>query len=128
MAQCHLGRIYWVALNYTEAARWYRQAAQKNIDAALYNLGRIFAEGLGVPQDYTEAAKWYRRAAEQGHAVSQFNLGGFYFVGAGGLPQDNVLAHMWMSLAASRTQSEDKKEFSDTTGGASLLNANKLDS
>ncbi|MDA1310441.1 MAG: hypothetical protein O2985_12665, partial [Proteobacteria bacterium] len=42
--------------------------------------------------------KWYRKAAEQGDASAQNNLGIMYRNGKG-VPQDNVLAHMWWSLA-----------------------------
>ena len=34
--------------------------------AELYNLGSIYREALGVPQDYAEAVRWYHKAAEQG--------------------------------------------------------------
>jgi len=34
-----------------------------------FNLGLMYFQGEGVPQDYTEAAKWYRLAAEQGREV-----------------------------------------------------------
>jgi TPR repeat protein len=43
--------------------------------------------------------KWYRLAAEQGIAVAQSNLGAMYGSGKG-VPQDNVMAHMWYNIAA----------------------------
>ena len=53
---------------------WQPLAEQGHADAQL-NLGLMYAEGEGVPQDYVEAAKWYRRAAEQGHTEDQFSVG-----------------------------------------------------
>ena len=47
-----------------------------------------------------EEAKWLRRAAEQGDADAQNNLGEMYLEGTG-VPEDDVLAHMWWSLSAS---------------------------
>ncbi len=34
-----------------------------------HNIGSMYNNGEGVPQDYAEAMKWYRRAAEQGLAA-----------------------------------------------------------
>ena len=42
--------------------------AEQGNAAAQYNLGVMYDNGEGVPQDYAEAAKWYRLAAEQGEA------------------------------------------------------------
>ncbi len=50
---------------------------------AQYNLGRMYGDGLGVPQDYAEAMKWYRKSAEQGDAHGQNNLGAMYAEGQG---------------------------------------------
>ena len=38
---------------------------------------------------------------DQGHATAQNNLGEIYYNGKG-VPQDFVLAHMWLSLSSSR--------------------------
>ena len=42
--------------------------AEQGNAAAQYNLGVMYDNGEGVPQDYAEAAKSYRLAAEQGEA------------------------------------------------------------
>jgi len=47
-----------------------------------------------------EAAEWYRLAADQGNPNAQHFLGKAYEEGRG-VPQDYVLAHMWLNLAAS---------------------------
>ena len=69
-----------------------------NLDAQ-YNLGLMYDNGEGVPQDYAEAVKWYRLAAEQGHAKAQYNLGLMYDNGEG-VPQDYAEAVKWYRLAA----------------------------
>src|SRR4029434_10638846 len=66
---------------------------------AQQNLGNLYAEGRGVPQDYAAASKWFQRAAAQGHAWAQAILGGMYASGEG-IPQDYVQAYKWFSLAA----------------------------
>ena len=48
---------------------------------------------------FPEAARWYRLAADSGNATAQYNLGILYAKGEG-VPLDNVLAHMWINLAA----------------------------
>ena len=68
---------------------------------AQYNLGLMYDEGKGVPQNYAEAIGWYRKAAEQGDAYAQHNLGNMYGTGEGA-PQDYVRAHMWYDLAAAQ--------------------------
>jgi TPR repeat protein len=68
---------------------------------AQFNLGVMYAEGQGVPQDYAEALKWYRMAAAQGLADAQFNLGAMYAEGQG-VPQDDAEALKWYRLAAAQ--------------------------
>jgi TPR repeat protein len=60
---------------------------------------------MRVPQDYAEAVRWYRKAAEQGLASAQFDLGLMYASGQG-VPQDYVLAHMWLNLSASNSRGD----------------------
>ncbi len=63
--------------NQTEApdVEAVRLAAEQRDAQAQYNLGVLYAEGRGVPQDDAEAARWFRLAAEQGLADAQANLG-----------------------------------------------------
>ena len=55
--------------------KWYRLAAEQGDAVAQFNLGVMYDEGDGVPQDYATALKWYRLAAEQGHADAQQQYG-----------------------------------------------------
>ena len=54
----------------------------------------------GVPQDPVEAMKWFQRSAERGNAPAQLFVGMAYEYGSDGLPEDVVLAYMWLSVAA----------------------------
>jgi TPR repeat protein len=63
-----------------------------------YNLGLMYYNGEGVPQDYKKAVKWYRKSAEQGHAMAQSNLGLMYMSGTR-LPQDYITGYAWISVA-----------------------------
>jgi len=82
--------------------------AEQGDAVAQYNLGLMYKQGKGVPQDYKEAVRWYRVAAEQGDATAQYNLGGMYHEGQG-VPQNYIQAHMWYNLAASSTTGEDRE-------------------
>ncbi len=77
-----------------------KAAEQGHVDAQ-YNLGIMYANGEGVPQDYAEAARWYRQAAEQGHASAQHNLGAMYANGEG-VPEDDIQAYAWISIASAQ--------------------------
>lgn len=80
VAQTALGGIYWngdgVAMNKTEAVKWYRKAAEQEYAKAQYALGLAYIIGNGVAEDKVEAVKWFRKAAEQGDAVAQSRRAG----------------------------------------------------
>jgi TPR repeat protein len=50
-----------------------------------------------------------RKAADQGWDVAQERLGALYEAGYG-VPKDNVQAHMWLNLAASRVKDNYSRE------------------
>jgi TPR repeat protein len=81
----------------TALQEWRPLAEQGDADAQL-NLGFMYDNGYGVPQDFEEAVTWYRRAAEQGNNRAQYNLGILYEIGRG-VPQNKVQAHMWYDIA-----------------------------
>jgi TPR repeat protein len=85
-------------LDYAEAVKWYRKAADQGDAWAQTNLGAMYANGQGVSQDYTEALRWYRKAAEQGFARAQNNLGVMYNYGQG-VGQDYKQAVYWYQKA-----------------------------
>ena len=49
-----------------EAAHYYKLAADQGFTEAEYNLGAMYANGLGVARDVAEAIRWYERAAAKG--------------------------------------------------------------
>jgi hypothetical protein len=57
------------------AASWYRQAADRGLAKAQYDLGYMYYHGQGVPQDLAEADRWYHKAADQGYKDAQRALG-----------------------------------------------------
>jgi TPR repeat protein len=65
----------------------------------MVNMGAMYTEGQGVPQDYAQGATWFRKAAEQGHAKAQYNVGVSYRLGQGAA-QDYAQAVAWFRKAA----------------------------
>jgi TPR repeat protein len=88
-------------------------AEQGNAEAQ-FNLGSLYYQGWGVPQDYREAARWLRKAAEQGHGFAQATLGTIYAEGLQGvIEKDPPQALMWFILAAAQGDME-AMEFRDS--------------
>lgn len=54
-------------------AEVYKAAECGNKDAQ-FNLGLLYENGQGVPQDYTQAEYWYRMAADQGNSNAKDKL------------------------------------------------------
>ncbi len=87
--------------NYVAAYKIWRPLAEQGDIRAQYNLGVLYDQGRGVPQNFIEATRWYRAAAEQGHLDAQANLGFAYEQGRG-VPQDFGEAAKWYRVAAER--------------------------
>lgn len=93
------GVVAYSKSDYANAAREFRPLAEKGHAEAQYNLGFMYANGQGVPQNHAEAAKWYRLAAQQGDAEAQGNLALMYAYGQG-VSQNNIEAVRLYRLAA----------------------------
>ena len=57
--------------DYATALRNWAPLAEQGHATAQYNLGLMYRNGKGVPQNHKTAVKWYRLAAEQGDAGSR---------------------------------------------------------
>jgi TPR repeat protein len=76
-----------------------RTLAEAGDPAAQYELGVMYQNGEGVPQNYSKAVKWFRMAAEQGDSNAQYSLGLKYSVGHG-VPQNYPEAAKWHRKSA----------------------------
>jgi TPR repeat protein/S1-C subfamily serine protease/uncharacterized protein YecT (DUF1311 family) len=85
--------------DYATAMRIWRSLADQGDAAAQHNLGLMYANGQGVPQNYAAAVNWFRKAADQGDAKAQSNLGYAYLNGQG-VAQDDAAAMSWYRKAA----------------------------
>jgi TPR repeat protein len=53
-----------VSLDYAEALKWYRRAAEQGWAPAHANLGLAYLGGVGVPANLIEGDKWLRIAVQ----------------------------------------------------------------
>ncbi len=96
------GLILFLLLPCTLAAQDFsdlKSKAEQGDAHSQVDLGLLYENGKGVPQDYKEAAKWYLKAAEQGNAIAQTGLGFMYYQGKG-VPQDYTKAVKWYLKSA----------------------------
>jgi uncharacterized protein len=85
--------------DFPAAMRIWRPLADQGDPVAQNNLGVMYANGQGVPQDYAQALIWTRKAADLGDAVAQNNLGVMYRDGQG-VALDYAQAVIWFRKAA----------------------------
>ena len=82
----------------TSLAECLPLADEGNVEAQ-FCVGRLYANGFGVPMDDEQALKWYGLAAAGGHAEAQFNLGVMHANGWG-VEMNDVPAAGFYRLAA----------------------------
>ncbi len=101
------GFDFYKANNFDEArATWEKAATTKTNSAAKYKsmheLGKLYSEGQGVPQDYEKAMDWYVKASANGlpigSAEAAKSVGTLYENGFG-TPADDVKALEWYKRA-----------------------------
>jgi hypothetical protein len=84
--------------NADEVAELRARAEQGDAEAQ-FNVGVMYSDGRGVPQDEAQATAWFRKAAEHGNTDAQFCMGVNYESGLG-VPKDDVQAVVWYCRAA----------------------------
>jgi TPR repeat protein len=87
------------AHDYATALKEWQPLAKQGNRSVQFNLGLMYMDGQGVPQDFAEAAEWFRKSARQGFVKAQYNLGELLATGKG-IKKDYVEAHMWLNLCA----------------------------
>jgi len=83
---------------------------------AHYQLGQLYARGIGVEENKQTALIWFEKAAEAGHSKAQFELARIYWKGDG-VAADKVLSAQWAKAAAEKHVTEAEYLY-----GAMLVN------
>jgi TPR repeat protein len=84
--------------DYAKAFSEWKVSAEAGLADAQFDLGVLYASGLGVHQDLGEAERWYRQAAEQGYPDAEFALGEMYSRGWSAGARDQANAMRWLQL------------------------------
>ena len=94
--------------DYQKTYRLWKRSAEKGYVRVEFNLGRMYYEGNGVPENHAKAIHWFTKAAKQGRTNAQCNLGTMYANGWGVL-QDYMPAYAWFSVAAAQGDVKGKE-------------------
>jgi TPR repeat protein len=116
--------------DYSTAAKEWRPLAENGSAAAQYNLGLLYVDGHGVPQDLGQAITWFERSAQQDYAKAQLNLGAMYASGKG-VKRDYVQAYKWLNICAAKGDSKciAKRDWvAKQLKASQLANAQRLSS
>ncbi|HEU4504704.1 MAG TPA: tetratricopeptide repeat protein [Nitrospira sp.] len=84
-----------------QSTKELRKLAEGGDASAQNELGLLYYEGKGIPQNHRKAKEWFDKAVEQGHTGAQVNLGTLYLRGEGA-PQSSQMALFWFSRAAAQ--------------------------
>ena len=60
--------------NDTQAANWFRKAAEAGDVVRMRNLGLMYENGRGLPKDEAQAVTWFRKAADGGDSTAADEL------------------------------------------------------
>lgn len=80
--------------DYAAAMTWSMKAANRGNATGLYNVGYLYAHGLGVTKDDKTAFMWIQKAAMKGDKIAMATLADFYEKGEG-TDKDAVKAADW---------------------------------
>jgi len=81
----YVGRYLTYKNKYSEAISWFNKAAKKNYSPALFLLGVIHDQGLGVEVDKNIAYKYFKKSAESGHLYAKRKISIYYILGRKGV-------------------------------------------
>ena len=76
-----------------------KKLAEQGNSNSQYNLGYMYYNGEGIPQDYKKARYWFTKSAEQGNPDAQHKIGYMYHLGKG-VSQDYKKALYWYKKSA----------------------------
>ncbi len=110
LAEAGSSAAYASGSSYARAVRELAPAAHRGNARAQAQLGFMYENGFGVPQNYAAAADLYQSAAAQGDAFAQSRLGLSYDKGHG-VPQNVILSYKWLDLAAAKAAKRERNFY-----------------
>lgn len=88
-----------VQRDFAKARQYHLQAAMGGERRSMMDLGTIYDNGYGVPENLAEAARWYLWGARYGHGPAMYNTALMLETGDAGRT-DLVESYMWYILGA----------------------------
>jgi TPR repeat protein len=88
LAQARLADLLHAAEFDAQAIALYRKSAEQGEAAGEYGLGRMYANGSGLPRDPKVALEWYRKAEKKNYPPAIDALARAYRIGDLGLAKD----------------------------------------
>ena len=92
---------YWEDKNYIDEINFYKKIIQNGTSSSpqkafsYNNMGYLYENGLGVPQDHAKAFEYYYEAAKLESRTGKCNLGFCYLNGIG-VDRDKKMAKYWL--------------------------------
>jgi TPR repeat protein len=93
-----ISRLKLMEANEARFGRTASEAGNGDSDS-LYDLGKMYMEGVGTNIDYGKAITMFEQSASQGHNKSAYKLGLIYYEGSG-VKRNSKLAFRWFQQAA----------------------------
>jgi hypothetical protein len=94
---------------YDKALAWYLLAARENDSTAYNNIGTLYYNGNGVPENNLCAMKWQLKAVEQCEYEYTPNSIGKFFENGYGVPLDKYKALEWYCHGEDKTRRDRLK-------------------
>ncbi|MBD1230466.1 sel1 repeat family protein [Acinetobacter seifertii] len=120
-AQFYLGTHYQYGKDEKDekqAFAWFKAAADQGLSPAQLNVGRMYADGIGVKKDESMARKYFEKAASNGDNRASYNLAMMEEQ-----KKNYVGAYQWYELST-RDGMLDNKVISLSEGKKTALAAN----
>ena len=93
-----ISRLELMQANAARFDREMKQAADGDTESQ-YELGNMYAKGVGTNIDHAQSRLWYEKAASQGHIKAGYKLGVIFHEGSG-VPKNSKTALGWFRKAA----------------------------
>ena len=102
--------------NLNKAFELFTEAAKNGRADAMYKLGMMYEEGIGIDKNHKKALRLYQKSSKKGYPLSQYRLGLMYEKGLG-VKQNTINAYAWLTVAGHyfiyETAEADEKDYSD---------------
>ena len=97
--------------DYARAFSQLMPLAEEGNPEAQYNLGWLYANGIGTRVDVPAAVHWWKQAAASNHAASQFSLGMVYLTGDGKTIKKDVPEAIHWHMRSARNGYDEGQEM-----------------